>query len=355
MKLGRLARLRVALARPLARRLFASPALVRRLARARAEALGRGLDPAIAAVLGLDDLTHDSAIAGGSAERARELVAASIAIAEDAPAGAIDVHERSIPGPGVPLRARFYTPRGLAAPSPGLVFLHGGGWVTGDLDTHDALCRRLARLGEIRVVAIDYRLAPEHPFPAAVDDAVAAFRWVASEAEALAIDPARLGVGGDSAGGNLSALVSLETRSDARRPALAVLFYPAVDLTCAAASHRELREGFYLSGEAIAWYLERYLGADPARRRDPRASPAFVADLRGTPPTLVVHAAFDPLRDEAIAHAARLREAGVTVREVAATDMIHGFLLMSGISPAARALTEALAVDIGRALREGGA
>lgn len=349
MKLTLLSRARVALTRPLVRAIFASPFLRSRLARSQREP---GLDPDLAVLLALDDLTHDSEVWKGSPERARRMIAESAAIVEDAPAGAVAAFDRSFRGPQGELRARCYTPVGLAVPSPGLVFFHGGGWVTGDLDTHDVLCRELALAGQIRVAAIAYRLAPTHPFPAAVDDAALAFHWASGEAESLGIDPLRLGVGGDSAGGNLSAVVSLRTRKDARRPALAALLYPSVDATCSSASQRALGKGFYLTREALDWYLTHYLGSDPARRRDPDASPLFAPDLAGSPPTLVVTAAFDPLRDEGIAYAKRLRESGVPVREERMAGMIHGFL-NAGLSRGAREATARIGVEIGRALREG--
>lgn len=349
MKLSSSSRARVALLRPVVRALFATPGLCARLGRSRVAA---GLDPELAVLLAIDDITHDSDIGNGSPERARRMLAESAAIVEDPPSGAVMVNAVSIPGPGGALRARRYVPVGLAAPSAGLVFFHGGGWVAGDLDTHDALCRILAIEGRLRVIAVDYRLAPEHPFPAAVDDAIAAFRWVAREAESLGIDPAKIAVGGDSAGGNLSAVVGLRTREDARKPALAALLYPAVDATCASASHRELGEGFYLTEKTITWYRDHYLGKDAAKRVDPDASPLFEPDLAGAPPSLVVTAAFDPLRDEAIAYAARLREAGVPVREERVAGMIHGFL-NAGLSRGAREARARIAREIGRTLREG--
>ncbi len=349
MKLPLVSRARVALIRPLVRAIFSSGRLRDRLARSR---VGSGLDPDLAVLLAFDAITHESEVWKGTAERARHLVAESSAIVESPPSGAVAVNDLAIPGPGGDLRARRYAPAGLAQPSPGLVFFHGGGWVTGNLDTHDALCRRLAIEGRLRVIAIDYRLAPEHPFPAAVDDALAAFRWAAREAGSLGLDPSRIAVGGDSAGGNLAAVVSLRTRDDARRPALAALLYPAVDASCSSASHRELAEGYYLSHRAIAWYMNHYFGKDPRTRLGPDASPLFAPDLAGCPPTLVVSAAFDPLRDEAIDYAARLRGAGVTVREVRADGMIHGFL-NAGLSRAARETTERICREIGRALRDG--
>ena len=349
VKLTPLSRARIALLRPVVRALFASPGLCARIGRSRADA---GLDPELAVILAIDDLTHDSDVWKGSPERARRMIAESAAIVEEAPPGAVMVNPLSIPGPGGAIPARRYVPVGVAAPSPGLVFLHGGGWVTGDLETHDALCRVLAIEGRLRVIAIDYRLAPEHPFPAAVDDAIAAFRWIAGEAESLGIDPLQLAVGGDSAGGNLSAVVGLRTRGDARRPALAALLYPSVDATCASASHRELGQGYYLTERTIVWYRDHYLGKDPATRLDPDASPLFAPDLAGAPPSLVVTAAFDPLRDEAIAYAGRLREAGVPVREERVAGMIHGFF-NAGLSRGAREARARIAREIGRMLREG--
>jgi acetyl esterase len=349
VKLSPLSRARVAVTRRLVRAIFASPRIRDRLSRAR---IGSGLDADFAVLLALDELTRDSEVAGGTPERARQKMAESSAIVEDPPPGVLAVNELWIPGPGGQLRARRYVPAGLAAPSPGLVFLHGGGWVIGDLDTHDALCRRLALTGRLRVVAIDYRLAPEHPFPAAVHDAVAAFRWVAAEAESLGIDAEAIAMGGDSAGGNLAAVVSLKTRDDARRPALAALLYPGVDARCGTASHRELGKGFFLTRETMDWYMNQYFGIDPETRLGPDASPLLAPDLAGSPPTLVVSAALDPLRDEAIAYAARLREAGVTVREERVAGMIHGFLSV-GLSRAAVDATERIARGIGRALREG--
>ncbi len=349
VKLPPLSRARVALSRRILRAILASPRLRSLLGRSRA---GTGIDPDFGALLAFDDFTHESDVTHSSPEHARLKIAESSAIVEDPPPGAVAVNDLLWSGPGGSLRARRYVPAGLAAPSPGLVFFHGGGWVVGDLDTHDALCRLLAITGRMRVVAIDYRLAPEHPFPAAVDDALAAFRWVAAEAESLGIDPAKIGVGGDSAGGNLSAIVSLKTREDARRPALAALLYPGLDARCSSASHRELGTGFFLTSATLSWYMNHYFGSDPQTRLGPDASPLLAPDLAGSPPTLVVSAALDPLRDEAIAYAERLREAGVIVREERVAGMIHGFLNV-GISRAAVEATERIAGEIGRALREG--
>ncbi|MCO5171120.1 MAG: alpha/beta hydrolase [Planctomycetes bacterium] len=245
--------------------------------------------------------------------------------------------------------ARAYAPIG-AGRLPGLVYLHGGGWVLGDLESHDAVCADLAVRVGCRVVAVDYRLAPEHPFPAAVEDAHAAFLEVVARADALGLDPARVGVGGDSAGANLSAVVALLCR-DAGGPAprAQVLVYPSVDQTSDAPSHTRFARGFLLTEDDIRWFRGHYLrGADDAR--DPRASPLLAPDLRGVAPALVVSAGFDPLRDEASAYAARLRAAGVRVVERCERDLLHGFLSMAGPIRAARRAALALAADMRAAL-----
>ena len=349
MKLGVLERMKVSGGRPLVRRIFRTPWLRESLLRGRASDLAKGLDPDIALILALGEKTGDVEVAGSSPAAARRGMQASIALVEDEPRGDMVVREREIPGPAGDLPARLYEPAGLRAPSAGLVFIHGGGWVTGDLDTHDTLCRRIALEAKIRVIAVCPRLAPEHRFPAAVDDSVAAFRHVAKEAARYGIDPTRLGIGGDSAGGNLSALVGLETRSDAVRPKLALLLYPSVDATCSMKSHTELATGYLLTRASIRWYLSHYLGDHP--RSDPRVSPYLAADLRGAPPSLVVVAGFDPLRDEGEAYARRLDEAGVMAEVMMAPSMPHGFALMTGLSPRALADTERFARRVGELLR----
>ncbi len=354
MELSAWMRARVVMSRPLVKLIARTPPLRRALARSRAEAVeGHRLDEALAAMLGVDDRTRDSALLGLSAPEARRRVAASAALV-DAPAGrAAGATGRMLRGAGGRLEARVYAPAGLDRPSPGLVFFHGGGFVTCDLDTHDSFCRRLAGLGRVRVVAVRYRLAPEHPFPAAVDDAVEAFRAVLEEAPALGLDPERLGVGGDSAGGNLAAVVSLRLRHEARRPSLAALIYPAVDATCSMGSHVTMGGRYYLTRSMLDWYYQHYLGADAALREHPDASPLLADDVRGHAPSLVYTAHFDPLRDEGVAYTKRLRAGGVLVRHRSFDAMLHGFLMMGGVSPAALEATESIAREIGEALHEG--
>ena len=230
-------------------------------------------------------------------------------------------------GPAGPVRLRVTAPEG-PGPFAGLLYCHGGGFVVGSLNSHDHLCRALTNASGAAVVSVDYRLAPEHPFPAAADDACAAARWLAepANAAALGIDPTRLAVGGDRAGGNLAAVVALGAR-DRGGPALAfqVLLYPIVDCDLNTPSYLENADGYLLTRAAMAWYWEQYV-PDPSRRADPDASPLRAGDFSGLPAALIVTAGFDVLRDEGEAYARRLAEAGVPVRLARYPGMIHGFL-----------------------------
>jgi acetyl esterase len=236
---------------------------------------------------------------------------------------------------GVAVRA--YRPAGVAAEAvlPALVYYHGGGWTIGDLDTHDALCRQLANGAGCAVFSVDYRLAPEYPFPAAVEDCIGATRYLCAHAQALGIDPARVAVGGDSAGGNLAAVVCLDARQRGGPPlAFQLLVYPAVDQRCGFPSHRENAEGYLLTRDAIEYFRGAYL---PRKDdwTDWRASPLLAEDHAGLPPAFILVAGFDPLRDEGRAYAQRLEASGaaVTVREY--DDMVHGFILFGGVLDAA--------------------
>jgi acetyl esterase len=348
MRLGPLARARAAAGAPALKAGLRSAPIRQRLARARRDAMREhGLDEHLAALLGLADVAGKKVYSLTPAQ-ARAAMAEDIAVVDAAPREAVRVRDTSFGGPAGPVSARVYAAEGLPSPAPGLVFYHGGGWVTGDLDTHDSLCRRLAVAARVRVVAIDYRLAPEHRFPAAADDATAAFRWVVASAPALDIDPARVGVAGDSAGGNLSAVVSLRTRGDAVRPAVQALLYAAVDATGSFPSRKSLARGYFLEDRSIDWYLGHY--ARPEQYRDPDLSPYFAADVAGAPRALVYVADLDPLRDEAIGYAEKLRGAGVDVTLRNFRGMVHGFVLMTSASPAALSATEEIARDIGDAL-----
>ncbi len=244
------------------------------------------------------------------------------------------VEDIRIPGPAGPMPARVYDPAGDAGGiRPAVAYFHGGGWVQGDIETHDGLCARLAQGSGALVVSLDYRLAPEHKFPAAVDDCVAAYRWLRAHGREIGADPSRIGVAGDSAGGNLAAVVSqLAAAEGLPVPAAQALIYPAVDFGLDTPSHRELQDGHVIPRDRIVWYAEQYLRGE-ADRNDPRAAPLRTTDLRGQPPTLVVTAGFDPLRDEGRAYADRLRGAGVDVVYREYPGQIHAFVSLTKAIP----------------------
>ncbi len=221
------------------------------------------------------------------------------------------VEDIRIPGPAGEIPARVYSSSAAKTPQPAVAYFHGGGWVQGDLETHNGLCARLAKHAGVLVVAVDYRLAPENKFPAAVEDCVAAYRWLREKGRDLGADTARVAVAGDSAGGNLSAVVSqLAASSGTPVPTCQVLIYPAVDASLETESHRELVDGHVIPRERIVWYMQQYLRND-ADRTDLRVSPLRAASLKGQPPAMIVTAGFDPLRDEGRAYGDRLRQAGV--------------------------------------------
>jgi len=234
---------------------------------------------------------------------------------------------------------RAYRPAGVAKHEvlPALVYFHGGGWTIGDLDTHDVLCRQLSNGARCAVFSVDYRLAPEHPFPAAVEDSIAATRWVASEARALRIDPERIAVGGDSAGGNLAAVVALEAR-DAGGPALAyqLLIYPATDQRCGFASHERNGDGYLLTRQSIEYFRGHYLPRNDDWL-DWRASPLLAKSFAGLPQVFLLTAGFDPLVDEGRAYAERLAKEGGEVAYREYPDMVHGFILFGGVLDTANA------------------
>lgn len=239
------------------------------------------------------------------------------------------VDDRLIPSPDGDIPARVYTPQAAVGEAHGvLVWFHGGGWVIGDLDTADSTCRALANRAGCVVVSVDYRLAPEHPAPAALDDCMAALMWTAENAELLGVDAGRVAVGGDSAGGNLAALVCQRVR-DEFGPDIdfQLLVYPVTDLTMSHPSIDENAEGYFLTKDTMSWFIGHYLGeSDP---KDASVSPLHAAELAGLPPTLVITAELDPLRDEGEAYAARLREAGVPTEALRYDGQIHGFMGMA--------------------------
>ena len=238
---------------------------------------------------------------------------------------AVPATDLTIPGPDSPLRARHYRPA-VAEAAPLLLFFHGGGFVVGDIESHDGLCRMICRDAAIHVLSVDYRLAPQHRAPAAVDDCVAAYRWARGHAAELGADPSRIGVGGDSAGGNLAALVTLRSREEGiPQPTLQVLLYPVLDLSAKTRSRTLFSDGFFLSKLQQDRFVDLYLGGTGVAADDARVSPLKAADLSGLAPALVVTAGFDPLRDEGNAYAVALRSAGVTVDHRQFDALTHGF------------------------------
>jgi acetyl esterase len=279
----------------------------------------------------------------------REEAVTRARILQGRPMGVAKIEEMRIPGPGGEIPIRVYWPT-EDGPLPVLVFYHGGGWVIGDLETNDSLCRRLANKVPAVVVSVDYRLAPEHRFPAAAEDSYATLEWVSRNAGRLNVDPSRIAVGGGSAGGNLTAAVALMAR-DRAGPSLAcqVMFYPATNLLdFSTDSHRDFADGYGLTREHIEFFRDAYLPEVPDRE-SPYASPLLAEKLEDLPPAVVVTAGFDVLRDEGIAYAERLEAAGVPTRSVHYPSMIHGFVSMdrvfaeaeAAIDEAATALSEA--------------
>jgi acetyl esterase len=248
-----------------------------------------------------------------------------------------------IPGPGGDLPVRVYRPRSTGL-LPALVWFHGGGWVVGDLDTHDPVCRAIANRGPCVVVAVDYRLAPEHPFPAALEDAWVATEWVAEEALSLGIDATALAVGGDSAGGNLAAAVAQHARRGSLPVALQVLVYPVMDHDFESESYARLGTGLNLTRAKMQWYWSQYLGTDDGTHPD--ASPLRASDLSDVAPALVLTAELDPLIAEGEAYAARLREAGVDVSATRFDGMIHGFVRMPALVDDAERAIDAIAAAL---------
>ena len=232
---------------------------------------------------------------------------------------------RDISAGGV--KCRLYR-SSVATSAPALIYYHGGGWVIGDLDTHDDICRKLARDAKCSVIAVDYRLAPEHPAPAALDDCIAATEWIFANAASLGVDPARIALGGDSAGGNLAALVSMHADI---KPVFQLLVYPAVDARMGQPSHKDNAQGYLLTADSMKWFLDHYLQGDEKKKLDPKVSPLLSSDemLKKSPPTLVITAEFDPLRDEGEEYAAKLASLGVTTSMVRFHGQIHAFFGMS--------------------------
>lgn len=297
--------------------------------------LSQKLDPGVRALIEAIEALGEPALETLSPSEARKQSSESLVPVAGVLEPLRSIENLRIPGPAGEIPIRVYTPD-ASAPRPAMVYFHGGGWVLWDLDTHDVVCSAIAHRAGAVVVAVDYRLAPEHKFPAAVTDAYAATKWVSANAARLGIDAARITTGGDSAGGNLAAVVCLKSR-DQNGPAIALqaLVYPVTDLSSMATpSYLEFAEGYQLSKAVMEWFRDHYL-ADPSAARDPYASPLLAPDLRGLPPAAILTAECDPLCDEGEAYGERLAEAGVPVTCTRYAGMIHPFFSLSGAIPRA--------------------
>lgn len=315
------------------RGIFALPRSVRRLiagAPIRLDGQELALDAQL--LLKLQQLRGQDGLAAATPELARAGMRQATHLTSGDPVRGVVVADRQVPTAHGELAARLYRPRELTGSSPLLVYYHGGGWVIGDLDTHDDLCRFLAKHAGVRVLSVDYRLAPEHPFPAAFDDSLDAYRWAVDNADELGTSRDAVAVGGDSAGGNLAASVAIAaTRSDdLTAPVFQLLVYPAVDATTRRRSRELFGNGFLLTDQDMTWFMDHYQ-PDESLRSDPRLSVLLTEDLSGLPAACVVTAGFDPLRDEGEAYAARLAEAGVSVVSRRFSDLIHGFANMRSV------------------------
>jgi len=305
------------------------------------------LDPTLKAVL-------EQMSAGGAPklhemgpEEARSFYASMQLPAPDVPLASVE--DRSIPGPGGEIPIRIYKPEG-PGPLPALLYFHGGGWVIGSIETHDASCRELAAKAGCAVVSVEYRLAPEHRYPAAAEDCYAATCWLAEQGSAVGIDPERLAAGGDSAGGNLTAVVAQMAR-DRGGPQLRLqlLLYPVTDTDFERPSYVENGEGYLLEAVAMKWFFDHY-APEPGQRREAYCSPLRATDLAGLPPALVITAEFDPLRDEGEAYADGLKAAGVPTTQTRYDGMTHGFFGMGAIVEGAREAVDQAAAALREAL-----
>ncbi len=318
--------------------------LTRTLAGAPVRIDGQQLHPQVQLALRLERLAGGSELLGVAEARVRRRREARIFAG---PRIEVErVEELELPGPTAPIPTRLYVPVEISRPAPLVVYYHGGGHVIGDLDTHDQPCRFFAREAGALVLAVDYRLAPEHRFPAAVDDAFAAFVTAHSEAGRLGADPERVAVAGDSAGGNLAAAVCrLAVAAGGAVPIFQALIYPVTDYSAKRRSYELFGERFFLTAEEMDWYRDHYF-ATTEDRTDPRASPILAPDLTGLPPAHVVSAGFDPLRDEAEDYAERLRSAGVPITLRRERDLVHGFVNAVGLGGRAREATAEIAAAI---------
>ncbi|MGF7161867.1 acetyl esterase [Rhodoligotrophos appendicifer] len=313
------------------------------------------LDPGAARVLELMAASGRPLYESLSPQEARDAYGAARRASTAEPQPMEMVEDIEAPGPRGPVAMRHYRPLGSGTePLPLLIYLHGGGWVLGDLDSHDGLCRQFAHQARCAVVSVDYGLAPEAKFPGGVEDAIAASDWLLKQASSLRFDVSRVAIGGDSAGGTLSIATVLHNARAGRSPfSYLMLIYPVTDMSFDTPSHEEFAEGYFLTRSLQEWFHTHYLN-DPVDRSDWRASPMRAENLSALPPTFVLTASHDPLRDEAERFAKKLVEAGVTVTMKRAQGQIHGFLPMETFIPAAKAVIAELARHLSYALRSEG-
>ncbi|AXB45735.1 alpha/beta hydrolase [Amycolatopsis albispora] len=329
--------------------LYALPTPVKRLIAGRPIRMdGQELALDAQLLLRLQQLTG-AELAGTSVERSRADLDVARHLVSGKPVQPVHTRELLIPAEAGEVPATLYTPEGLPEPSGLLVFFHGGGWVVGTRNSHDNTARFLAKHAGVRVLSVEYRLAPENPFPAAVDDALTAFDYAYAKAGELGADPARIAVGGDSAGGNLAAVTALvTTRRGGPAPAFQLLFYPGVDASTRRRSREIFGDGFFLTDAQMTWFIDHY-APEGVDRTDVRLSPLLADDLSGLPPAYLATAGFDPLRDEGEEYAKKLEAAGVPVALSRQEDLIHGYVNFLGVG---RRFREATAEAAG-ALRLG--
>lgn len=334
----------------LASQLLAMPdPLLQRFAGHPIEVDGRTLNRSVQLLLVISERLDRNALVDGSVEQRRKELSKTAALGMPRAKG-MHVVARSIPGPDSDLPVRIYRPFGLGATPPAIVFYHGGGWAVGDLDTHDGSCRALAASSGCVVISVDYRLAPEHPFPAAPDDCLAAYTWAVANAAELSIDPRAVAVAGDSAGGNLAAVVAQQARDiDVAPPVAQGLIYPGTDFRMKSRSIDLFADGFFLTKESMHWFRDLYL-PEGTPLEDPKVSPLLAEDVSGVAPAWVWTAGFDPLRDEGRAYADHLDKAGVVTHYRCYDDQVHGFFGM-GVLPGGLEIIEEMGAQLGGLIR----
>ena len=309
-------------------------------------------DPDTQIVLDMIRLAGRPAFETLTPAEAREAYATSRKVLQPPREDVAETRDVTIPGPLGDIPLRLYRPAGTEASDrlPALIYYHGGGWLLGDLESHDGVCRRFANAARCQVVSVDYRMAPEHKFPAAVEDSATATRWVVEQADRLGIDPDKIAVGGDSAGGNLAAVMALMARDGALPPlAFQLLIYPSTDMMMTTASSQTVTAGVPLTSATMRWFIDHYL-PDTTAARDWRASPLRAVDLSGVAQALVLTCRYDPLCDEGIAYVRRLEQEGVRTVHLHYSDQTHGFMSMGRIIRAADQAIDMMAAALRKAL-----